>query len=155
MRRGQVGCDKAWRRLRFPNEKGSRTSGYSLRLKVGELVTTTELTRFQETTRVFSTVKTFFFFFKCFYTNFVINKDIFCENWETGLSRVSGIYFRILKALSIYLAMLENPLQGQKLLYLYSWVIGPASVKRTLMLPYYLKCLDLPLFLVIFPSLAS
>lgn len=60
MRRGQVGCDKIWRRLRFPNEKGSRTSGYSLRLKVGELVPTTELIRFQETTRVFSTVKTFF-----------------------------------------------------------------------------------------------
>lgn len=98
-------------RLRFPNENGSCKSGHSLRLKVGELVTITGLIRFQETgkkKKVLCTKKTFFS--SRFYKKFIINKYIFHGNWETDLSRISWIYFRIVKALVIYLAMLENPL---------------------------------------------
>lgn len=55
------------------------TSGRSLRLEVGELVTTIELITSQETTckSTFYSENLFFF---CFYTKFIANKDIFHGN---------------------------------------------------------------------------
>lgn len=38
-----------------------------------------------------------------FYTKFITNKDIFHGNWEIGLGRILGIYFRISKTLFIWL----------------------------------------------------
>lgn len=128
VRKGHVDWDKRWRRLRFPNKKGSCNIGYPLRLKAGELVTTTELIRFQETKSIFILQWKLFFFL--LFLQLVINKNIFHRNWEIGLSRTSGIYFRTLKVLSNYFAMLENLLKVKNCFYLYSWVTWLASVNN-------------------------